>query len=158
MAELQYKYNQEKDSSGLAGILRLGGWYHFGKFDDLRFDNLGLSLADPLSSGIARQYLRNGGVYGIFDQQIFRPKGGDADSGISLFGRFGATQSDRNLVDFFFDTGIVFAGMLPGRPADKFGASLIYARMSSVAGALDYDAIAFSGEMQPSATMRCCWK
>lgn len=149
MAELQYRYNQEKTSSGLAGILRLGGWHHFGKFDHQRFDDLGLSLADPLSSGFARQLQQTSGIYGIFDQQIYRPKGGDADSGISLFGRFGATQSDRNLVDFFFDTGIVFAGMLPGRPDDKFGASLIYARMSDHASALDWDTIALSGAIQP---------
>ncbi len=148
MAELQYRINQEKTSSGLAGILRLGGWHHFGKFDDQRFDNLGLSLADPLS-GIARQGQGTSGIYGIFDQQIYRPKGGDADSGISVFGRFGATQSDRNLVDLFFDTGIVFAGMLPGRPDDKFGASVIYARISDQARALDRDSIALSGELQP---------
>jgi len=32
MAEAQYKYNQEKNSSGLAGSIQLAGWYHFGKF------------------------------------------------------------------------------------------------------------------------------
>ena len=149
MAELQYRYNQEKTSSGLAGILRLGGWYHFGKFDDQRFDALGVSLADPLSSGIARQFRNTGGIYGIFDQQIYRPAGGDANSGIGIFGRFAGTPSDRNLVDLFVDTGIVFSGMLPGRPDDKFGASLIYARISDRARALDRDTIALLGEMQP---------
>lgn len=149
MAELQYRYNQDKDSTGLAGIVRVGGWYHFGEFDDQRFDGLGMSLASPWSSGIARQFRSTGGVYGIFDQQIYRPQGGDADSGISVFGRIAGTQSDRNLVDLFFDTGIVFSGMLPGRPDDKFGASLIYARMSDQASSLDRDAIAFSGSIQP---------
>ena len=149
MAELQYRYNQDKDSSGLAGIVRLGGWYHFGKFDDQRFDDLGLPLANPLSSGVARQFRGTGGVYGIFDQQVYRPQGGDADSGISIFGRIAGTQSDRNLVDLFFDTGIVFSGMLQDRPDDKFGASLIYARMSDQASALDRDTIALLGNMQP---------
>ena len=45
MGEVQYRYNQDKESRGLAGILRLGGWHHFGKFDDLRFDSAGFSLA-----------------------------------------------------------------------------------------------------------------
>ena len=36
MGELQYRYNQEKDARGLAGTLRLGGWYHFGMFEDLQ--------------------------------------------------------------------------------------------------------------------------
>lgn len=149
MAELQYRYYQDKSSPGLAGILRLGGWRHFGRFDGQRFDDLGRSLADPASSGIARQWRGTSGVYGIFDQQLYRPQGGGADSGIGVFGRIAATQSDRNLVDLFIDAGIVFSGMLPGRPDDKFGASLIYARLSDRAGALDHDRIAFSGAIQP---------
>jgi porin len=148
MAELQFRFNQDKEASGLAGILRLGGWYHFGEFDDQRFDDLGLSLAAPLSSGTARRLSQTNGIYGIFDQQIYRPTGGGPDSGVSVFGRVGGTQSDRNLVDLFFDTGIVAAGMIPGRPDDKFGASLIFAGISESARALDTDAIAF-GALQP---------
>jgi porin len=148
MAELQFRFNQDKEASGLAGILRLGGWYHFGEFDDQRFDDLGLSLAAPLSSGTARRLSQTNGIYGIFDQQIYRPAGGGPDSGVSVFGRVGGTQSDRNLVDLFFDTGIVAAGMIPGRPDDKFGASLIFAGISESARALDTDAIAF-GALQP---------
>jgi porin len=36
MAEAQYMYNQDKTAQGLAGTIKLGGWYHFGKFDDGR--------------------------------------------------------------------------------------------------------------------------
>jgi porin len=149
MGEVQYRYNQEKDSRALAGIVRLGGWHHFGKFDDQRFDHTGLSLADPLSSGIARQFRGTSGIYGIIDQQIYRPEGGGPDSGISVFSRIAGTPSDRNLVNFFLDGGVVFAGMVPHRPDDKFGASFIYARMSDWARALDRDLIAFSGIAQP---------
>ncbi len=148
MAELQFRFNQDKKASGLASILRLGGWYHFGEFDDQRFDDLGLSLAAPSSSGTARRFSQTNGIYGIFDQQIYRPTGGGPDSGVSVFGRVGGTQSDRNLVDLFFDTGVVVAGMIPGRPDDKFGASLIFAGISESARALDTDAIAF-GALQP---------
>ena len=56
---------------------------------------------------------------------------------------------DRNLVNFFFDGGIVFSGMLPGRPDDKFGASFIYTNMSDQARALDRDTIVFTGLGQP---------
>ncbi len=91
MGEVQYRYNQDKESRGLAGTLRLGGWHHFGKFDDLRFDHAGYSLADPLSSGIARQFRGTSGIYGIVDQQIYRPEGGGPDSGISIFSRISGT-------------------------------------------------------------------
>lgn len=149
MGEIQYRYNQAKESRALAGTVRLGGWHHFGRFDDLRFDAAGLSLADPLSSGIARRFRGTSGIYGIIDQQLYRPEGGGPDSGISVFSRISGTPSDRNLVDFFLDGGVVFAGMVPQRPDDKFGASFIYARMSDRARALDRDLIAFSGIVQP---------
>lgn len=149
MAELQHRTNQEKDSRGLAGIYRLGGWHHFGRFDDLRFDREGFSLAHPLSSGTARQFRGTSGIYGIVDQQIYRPEGGGPDSGISVFSRMSGAPSDRNLINFFWDGGVVFSGMLPTRPDDRFGASFIYARMSDGARAIDRDVIAFSGVAQP---------
>ena len=149
MGEMQYRYNQDKDAQGLAGVLKFGGWHHFGKFEDLRFDSTGLSLASPLSSGTARLFRGTSGIYGIIDQQIYRPKGGDAQSGISVFSRISGTPSDRNLVDFFLDAGIVFSGMLPGRPDDRFGASFTYAHISHWAQALDRDTIAFTGIGQP---------
>jgi porin len=149
MGEIQHRYNQDKESRGLAGILRLGGWHHFGRFDDQRFDGAGLSLADPLSSGIARQFRGTSGIYGIVDQQIYRPEAGGPDSGISVFSRISGTPSDRNLINFFLDGGVVFSGMLPARLDDKFGASFIYARISDWARARDRDLIAFSGVVQP---------
>ena len=43
------------------------------------------------------------------------------------------------------DGGIVFAGLIPQRPDDKFGASVIYARFSDSVRAFDRDTIAFTG-------------
>jgi porin len=149
ISEVQYAYNQDKESTGLAGMIRLGGWHHFGRFDDQRFDIQGLSLANPLSDGIAARLRGNDGVYGVIDQQIWRPPGGDANSGVGLFSRISASPSDRNLINFYIDGGITFAGMVPGRPADKFGASFLYANISDRARALDRDRILFTGLPQP---------
>ena len=66
-------------------------------------------------------------------------------SGISVFGRVSVSPSDRNPIDFYVDGGIVFAGLIPGRPSDKFGASFIYSRVSDSLRAFDRDQIAFSG-------------
>jgi anaerobic ribonucleoside-triphosphate reductase len=63
------------------------------------------------------------GVYAVAEQQLWRPKGGAWDDGISLFGRISASPSDRSPIDLYVDGGIVFAGLVPGRPDDKFGAS-----------------------------------
>ena len=67
---------------------------------------------------------------------------------MSVFSRIATTRSDRNLVDFYFDSEIVFSGVLPGRPDDKFGASFIYVHISDQARALDRDIIAFWGVNQ----------
>ena len=149
IGEAQYRYNQDKDAKGLAGIWRLGFWHHFGDFDSQRFDTAGRSLADPLSNGIARKLRGTSGIYGVVDHQLYRPPGGDKDSGISVFSRAGVSAPDRNPVEFYLDGGIVFSGMLPKRPDDKVAATFLYSRISRDAAALDRDMIAFTGLPQP---------
>ena len=146
IGEAQYKYNQ---AAGLAGTIRLGAWHHFGSFDDKRFGTDGLSLANPVSNGIARMLRGDDGIYGVIDQQLYRPPGGDAESGIGIFSRMSASPSDRNLISFYWDGGIVFSGLIPGRPDDKFGATFVYSRISDGARALNQDQIAFTGLPQP---------
>jgi porin len=145
LGEVQYRYNQEPNSTGLAGGIRIGGWHHFGRFDDLRFDINGFSLADPISNGIVRRLRGNDGIYAVIDQQIYRPPGGDANSGILLFGRVAYSTPDRSLNDFYLDGGIIFAGMIPSRPQDTFGASFLYSHISDRARALDRDTQLFTG-------------
>ena len=149
MGEVQYRRNQGKDDSGLAGIYRLGGWHHFGEFHDHRFGADGLSLADPSSNGIARRIRGNSGIYGVIDQQIYRPANGGPDSGIGIFSRTSASPSDTSHINFFIDGGIVFSGMIPGRPNDRFGASVIRANISRQVRGFDRDVIAHSGFVQP---------
>ncbi len=149
IAEVQYRYNKDKDATGLAGIWRLGGWYHTGKFDDRRYDAMGFSLADPNSSGVARQFRGDSGLYAVVDHQLYRPAGGAWDSGIGIFGQVSASPSDRNPVNLYLDGGIYSAGMIPGRPDDKFGASFLYARFSNQLRGFDNDAILFTGIPQP---------
>jgi porin len=149
MGEVQYKYNQEKEATGLAGFWRLGFWHHFGEFDSQRLDANNLSLAHPLGSGIPARLRGTSGIYGVVDHQLYRPAGGDADSGISVFSRAGVSAPDRNPVEFYWDGGIVFSGMLAGRPDDKFGATFLYSRISRDAAALDREIMSFTGLPHP---------
>jgi len=148
IGEAQFRRNQARSDPGLASTLKLGGWGHFGRFDDQRRAIGGSLLADPNGSGAAIRHQGNWGIYGIVDQQIYRPQGGDAESGLSVFGRVSASPSDRNLVSFFFDAGILIAGLVPGRPDDKLGASFMYTRFSDGARAFDRDVANFSGAYQ----------
>lgn len=145
IGEAQFRTNQGKDDTGLARTLKLGGWSHLGQFNDQRYANDSSLLADPAGSGIAARHRGDFGIYGVVDQQIYRPRGGAADSGVSVFGRASMSPSDRNLVSLQVDAGIVFAGLIPGRPDDKFGAAVIYSRFSDSVRAFDRDQINFTG-------------
>ncbi len=149
IGELQARRNSEKEAQGLATTVKLGGWGHFGQFDDQRLAFGGGLLADPNGSGQALRRRGNSGIYGVLEQQLYRPAGGDAESGISVFSRISSSPSDRNLVDFFFDAGIVFAGLVPTRPDDKFGASFTYSRFSNGVRAFDRDTVQLTGVAGP---------
>jgi porin len=145
VGEAQFRTNHGKDDTGLARTLKLGGWTHLGQFNDQRYADDGSLLANPAGSGIAAKHRGDFGVYGIVDQQIYRPRGGAADSGVSVFSRASMSPSDRNLVDLQVDAGIVFAGLLPDRPHDKFGAAVLYSRFSDSVRAFDRDTINITG-------------
>ena len=145
IAESQFRKNQGKEDSGLATTLRVGGWVHLGEFNDQRYANNGLPLANPASSGIPATHFGNFGIYGVIDQQIYRLPHGESDSGISIYSRASLSPSDRNLVDTYIDGGIVFAGLIPTRAKDRFGAGFIYARFSDSVSGFDQDQIAYTG-------------
>lgn len=146
MVEAQYKVNQEKTDTGLAGTYKIGGFTHFGSFQDQRFDDAGVSRAFGATSG--RLLHHNWGAYGVVDQQIWRPKGAGPDQGVSLFTRLAFAPSDRNLVSTYLDGGIVFAGLIASRPDDSFGLAVAWDRISDDARNLDRDVVAL-GTPQP---------
>ena len=145
VAEAQYKYNQDKDSPGLAGTVRLGGWYQFGKlFLDQRYGTGGLSLANPLSNGIVLKHWGDYGVYGIIDQMVWRLPGDDPKKGVGVFARLSASPSDRNVADYYAEGGINFIGLWDKRPDDMFGLAVAYSPVSPSLSALDADTDFFS--------------
>ncbi len=145
IGELQLRRNRDDQDEGLATTLKLGAWTHFGQFDDKRLSDNGVSLASPASSGTPLRHRGDYGLYAVIDQQLYRPKGGGAQSGISVFSRMSISPSDRNLVDAYIDGGLVFAGLIPRRPDDKFGASVIYARFSDSIRGFDQDRAIYTG-------------
>jgi porin len=145
IGETQLRANTGKRDEGLARTLKIGAWGHFGSFEDQRIADDATLLADPTGSGRPAKHRGNGGLYGVIEQQLYRPSGGDAESGISVYGRISASPSDRNPIDFYVDGGIIFAGLVPGRPDDRFGAGFIYSRFSDSVRAFDRDMARFSG-------------
>lgn len=149
LAEYQYRYNQEPTDKGLAGIVRLGGWSHLARFDDQHRDAFGLSLASASSTGVAARYRGEAGLYGILDQQLWRPEGGTADDGIAMFTRLFVSPSQRNLIGLFWDAGLLASGLVPGRPKDKVGITFLYAQLTRDAIALDREMMTQAGLYRP---------
>lgn len=138
LGEAQFLWNSKKGDPGLDGKLKLGVWRHFGTFQDQRFDDAGRSIASAASSGTPATLHRDYGVYGAFEQKLYRV-GSDDDRGIGLFARATYSPPDRNLVDIYSDAGIEFIGLSDNRPKDKFGIAAAYAHVSPRVRALDQD-------------------
>ena len=144
MAEAQYKYELGK----LAGTVKLGGWTQLDAPDGTYVN---FATGRPVNSDY--------GIYGIIDQQVW--KQGDNQS-INVFGRFSGSPGDRSPMDFYFDTGILFAGLVPGRKKDSFGAAFGFGQISSDLTATDPGEIGthesvlevlYSAELKPGMTL-----
>ncbi|MGO4722509.1 MULTISPECIES: carbohydrate porin [unclassified Inquilinus] len=146
IGEAQYAVNGDGD--GLPGTYKLGAWYNSNRFADQRFDDNGLSLADPASDGVALLHRDDWGLYALADQMIYRVPG-TKDQGLGLFARIMAAPGDRNEVDLFVNAGASYKGLLAGRPDDTAGLGVVYARIGARARDLDADVAAFSGSGRP---------
>lgn len=69
--------------------------------------------------------------YAVADQPLYIPSWStkDAPQGLSGFARVSYAPDQRNAVVYYFDTGINYTGLLPGRPKDVFGAAFSFERL-----------------------------
>lgn len=148
ISELQYAWKDVDAIPHLPGALKVGGWQHFGGFDDLRFADDNRSLADPASSGTPRQFSGDSGLYVVAEQRLYTVADHD-DRGIGVFLRASTSPGDRNLIDRYADAGVDLLGLWDSRPNDKFGVAVGYAHVSKAAHALDLDFRALNGPAWP---------
>ena len=153
IAEAAYAYNIEaRERSGAVldepGTVTLGGWHHFGRFDSLRIDTAGRPLADPSTTGVAKRFRGDDGLYAMIDQTVYREPD-DPNQGASAFVRALGSPGDRNLIDLYLDVGVGYRGLLPGRSNDTAGVAVSYARISPSARGFDQDTILATGAAMP---------
>ncbi len=134
LALFEARYNPGNSDDN--GTYKFGAWFNSNRFPDQRFDSNGISLASPLSNGAPRLLDNNYSVYGVVDQPIYI----DKERGQSLTGfiRAMGAPGDRNLVSFYFDTGLAFKGPF-GRKDDTVGIGFGYAQIGNSARMLDRD-------------------
>lgn len=159
IGQVQFDYDLNLGRGNLPGNFTPGGWYHTGVFDDRRFTADGFSIADPAHSGVPGKLRGNFGVFGVFEQTLYRPPASHegnqttaTEPGITAFFRAAYSPPDRNLIDFYTDAGIGFNGLIPGRPLDRFGAAFAYMHISSANRQLDIDTQDFNGTDSPVRT------
>jgi len=156
IAELQYAVNQPSlgqttygnGTSGLAGTYKLGFWYDTGSFPDQEFDDTGLSLANPASTGVPMMHRGNFSFYGVMDQAVWRPDPQGPRS-LGVFLRAMGAPAQQNLITFSANGGFVLADPLPGRDNDLAGLGFGIVKVSGAASALDRQTAFFTGTPYP---------
>jgi porin len=158
VGEIQYTLNQPGNgdldygaAGGLPGTYKLGFWYDSAPFPDQQFDNTGLSLANPASTGIALMRWNNFSIYGVADQLVWRPSESSPRS-VSVFARLMGAPGDRNLINFSVNAGITLKAPFQGRDDDTVGIGFGIARVSGGAAAFDRSVTFFSGFASPVRT------
>jgi porin len=142
-AELWYSRNQAQDATGLPGTYKLGAWFDSAHFADQLYDDRGVSLANPASSGVPRQDDDDFAVYGIADQMVWR-RSGTKDQGIALFVQIMGAPADRNLSNLFVEAGLNWKAPFAGRDNDVFGLAVSYEGISPAARRYSSELVYFS--------------
>jgi porin len=151
IVELQYAANQPPSDAkapaptGLPGTYKIGAWLDTGSFPDQLFDNEGVSLASPQSTGIPEMHRPNFSLYALIDQMVWRPDPKGPQS-LGAFVRVMGAPPDMNLVSFSADLGLNLKAPLPGRDADSFGVGYGLVKISNRASNLDRDTAFFTDD------------
>ena len=148
ISEGQFSYDLGGAGATRPGTLKLGGWLNTNTFLDQHYDANGLSLADLNSTGFPALRRHNWSGYAVIDQKLWAPAGAADDVGVGGFVRVMGAPDDRNLISAEVDGGLTFAGLVPGRPHDRFGMAFAWNKISQAARALDHDLVA-AGILQP---------
>lgn len=148
IGEVAYSYNTSETAAWLPGTVKVGAWYNSNSFDDQVYDIFGFPLVSPASIGLPNQIQGDYAFYGIIDQMIWRMPG-TKDKGISVFGRVTGAPSAQNQIGFYWDGGVTFKGVIPGREDDSFGVAFGNARVTNAAQQADWYTGLYNGTYYP---------
>jgi porin len=77
--------------------------------------------------------------------------------GLGCFTRFAFAPQDRNFVNFYFDTGLTYKGLIPGRSDDTIGVAFAYAQLGNTSrnSLVEEGSVGVGAEMGLEATYQC---
>lgn len=99
-------------------------------FSNRKFTSLDQSLRFIIENRELKGKKGSWNLWYNFDQYLYEPKKGSGQ-GAGIFGRFGASDGNPNLVHFFYSLGIGGKGIIPDRPLDRFGLGFYYIDVKS---------------------------
>ncbi|WP_422927871.1 carbohydrate porin [Singulisphaera sp. PoT] len=138
IGEVGYSYRIGRDKK--PGSFGIGGWGLTGDLQDFN--------KQPVKG--------TGGMYLFGSQRLWFRNPGLDNSGLSGFYQFGANNSNFMIARQFFGAGLTAFGLVPGRPADSFGAGLALTWLNPQPGASAalFPATAIDGQpLRPSQLM-----
>jgi porin len=103
---------------GLPGHYSAGAWLRTVETPDPR---------DPTGTASSP---RNYGAYAVFDQRLFAPDVAHPERGLGAWFQVSWAPSDRNSNDLWVGGGLVYTGLVPGRPTDDLGFGASSAELS----------------------------
>jgi porin len=150
--ELWYARNKSDNAPGLPGTYKLGVWYDSARFADVLYDRMGLSLANPASSGIPLGHDGDYAVYAIADQTVWRRHGTTTNQGIALFLQVMGAPDDRNVSSLFVEAGLNWTAPFAGRDNDSFGLAATYEGIGAAARRFSEQQVVFTSHGTPYAS------
>jgi len=171
--EAQLRWNQRDEETGLPGQAKTGMWIQTGELAD--------TLSESTNSGnygwyfiLDQMFYREPSVESSMPlaattdgKSMLPTKGGNSfkppvvleksDQGLGWFGRVAFTPEDRNFLNFYFDVGLTYKGLIPTRNEDAMGVAFAYAQLGNTARntLIDEVSIGVGAEMVLEITYQC---
>jgi len=147
--EAQARWNHRDEETGLPGQLKAGMWIQTGQLadtlaestnsgnygwyfvlDQMLYREPSAELPAPSGKSQHGKSVGNGRSSKSFKAPVSLEK---SDQGLGFFGRIAFTGEDRNFVNFYFDTGITYKGLIPTRDEDTIGLAFACAQIGNTA-------------------------
>jgi porin len=113
--------------AALPATFKLGAWYHTSRH---------FAEVATIGSAALAEHAGDWGVYATADGMLYR-QAGTKDQGLAAFARVAAMPTGQNLIAPYFDAGLAYKGLLPGRDDDVLGIAFAWAHVSASAEAAD---------------------
>ena len=171
--EAQVRWNQRAEETGLPGQGKAGMWIQTGELADTLSESTNSSnygwyfILDqmlyrepsaevPVVAGNSKD---GKSVVDSPSAKSFKAPVvlGKSDQGLGFFGRIAFTKEDRNFVNFYFDTGLTYKGLIPSRDDDIIGIAFAYAQLGNTArnSLVDEGSLSVGAEMVLEVTYQC---